>query len=813
MRGILLQNHKVKGPTMKPAPLTQRRSRAVQSLSSIAGLLLQCFALIICSLGAASAEYSSEGYPKPVSFRQITPELVPKYDWIQMVVSDLHVHTRKRAAALFKESHPERPVLIQINCEGLGLWGSWESVPRQRFEDLGILDSRLIEEAPMLEIFSSGIYPLPDFLGYWTYDAGATVLDLIPADKEVVTIRVTDVVAFRPNDAAVTVRELKARVGQESYMKDVVICPVNEDGERDWLNAELASTTAVDLENGTITLRRWRTGMPWKAHPGGTYIAPHSVLTYPYTPLHALDLTPASKDTKFLQPFLPNLTRHCPRDPRTGLNATEWLARHYAKVKRETYPEADGIVFDVSVGTYYPSGRVSSRVDCDHDGQVDNFLFDGVNHWPLGIFDFFRLLREGKRDAFEGLGDEVILASDSNSNEDQRFFSLLNGGEYEHSMLMDGPFTRFMFSSRIDRLLLWSERGRKPDVTFVDNKYPDQVHHGGDPAGFKVPMTLSSYRLDMASACMGSGYAGKGVGRVTGDADPQLAQYPGEKEQRREFGGPLPLDYDEYHRGTDSVRGWLGKPSGAPVRLTSHLGPVLYRFGPESPLPVLRATSGPWRSAPAVRQGESGFRLIVEEVGLWQSHRDSFKLRADLPLPGIPFKKHGEYALRFRVRHASPFKHLDAAYASIPRNITLRLAVNGTVGDKETVRGFGYLQEVLVFEEEREVILSMIGPADGEGILQLGVSENRGEVEIFDLELREGCPDVLARRFENGFVILNGSSFSPVAVPLRNLDPAGNLRRIHGTQDPGHNNGELVGETVEIAPQDALFLKKALTTP
>ena len=761
--------------------------------------------LMACMSGLAEAGPPDSGYPRPVSFRKITPELVPQYDWIQMAISDMHVHTRKNAAALFKARYPERPVLIQINCEGLGLWGSWESVPRQRFEDLGLLDPGLATKAPALEIFSAGIYPLPDFLGYWTYDAGATTLEPIPAGQEIVKLCVSDAAVFRPNDAPVTIRELKARVGQESYMKDVVICPLKAGGERDWLNAELASTTAVDLDQGTITVRRWHTGKLWRNHPAGTYVAPHSVLTYPYTFLHALDLTSASKATKFLQPFLPNLTRYCPRDPRTGLNAAEWLARHYAKVKRENYSEADGFVFDVSVGTYYPSGRVSERVDCNNNGEVDNFLFDGVNHWPLGIFDFFRLLREGRDGAFKGLGDELILASDSNSNEDQRFFSLLNGGEYEHSMLIHGPFSRFMYSSRIDRLLLWAQRGRKPDVTFIDNKYPDQAYHGGNAADLKGPMTLSAFRLDMASACMGSGYVGKGVGRVTGDADPELAQYPGQKAQRRQFGSPLPLDYDEYHQGTDNVRGWLGEPVSSPVRLTSHLSPVLYRFGSNSPLPVMRSKSDPWRAAPVERVPGNGLRLSVKEVGLWHSHRDSFKLRADLPLQGVQFKKHGEYSLKFRVRHTSPFKHLDAAYASIPRNITLRLVVNGTIGERNEVLGFGYMQEALVFEEEREVVPTMIAPADGEGILQLGLAENRGEIQIRDLELREGCPDVLARRFENGLVILNGSTFSPATVCMRNIDPSGRYRRIHGTQDPVHNNGKIVGEAVDISPQDAAF--------
>jgi arylsulfatase A-like enzyme len=72
---------------------------------------------------------------------------------------------------------------------------------------------------------------------------------------------------------------------------------------------------------------------------------------------------------------------------------------------------------------------------------------------------------------------------------------------------------------------------------------------------------------------------------------------------------------------------------------------------------------------------------------------------------------------------------------------------------------------------------------------------------------------VLARRFENGLVILNGSTFWPAAVPIRDVDPSGDYRRIRGTQDPSHNNGETIDDTVRIAPQDAIFLVRQPASP
>jgi hypothetical protein len=306
---------------------------------------------------------------------------------------------------------------------------------------------------------------------------------------------------------------------------------------------------------------------------------------------------------------------------------------------------------------------------------------------------------------------------------------------------------------------------------------------------------------------MGSGYAGKGIGRVAGGADPALADYPGKREQHRQFGAPLPPMYDEYHGGAANVWGWLGQPVSGPLRFTSHLGPVIYRFGVDTPLPTMRAKDSAWQAGLPERRGDHGFRVSVEEVGLWRSRRQGFSLAAELPIPDVQFRQYNEYAISFRVHGTSPFRHLGMEYAAIPRNITLRLVVDGQIGDRSKVAFAGFIQEALVFEQEREVVLTLIAPADGSGILQICLSENRGTVVISDLTIREGCADVMARRFENGMVVLNGSSFTPVTVPLREAGSIRPYRRLQGTQDPDHNDGSPVGEQIAIPSGDAVFLR------
>ncbi|MCL5271417.1 MAG: hypothetical protein M1457_12895, partial [bacterium] len=588
-----------------------------------------------------------------------------------------------------------------------------------------------------------------------------------------------------------------------ALLKDVVIYERRPDGAPDWAAAEWASVTAVNEASRTVTLRRWNTGHPWPARPAGAWLAPNAVNLY----------YGGGKGRPVIKPFLPNLTRFCPRDPRTGLNAAEWLARHWAEVKRRHYPLADGYVFDVSAGTYYPSDRVSARVDADNDGKPDGFFFDGIQYWPLGVCDFLDLLRAGLPGRFEGLGQGALLASDSNHSEDQRFFDRLNGAEYEFGMVKywggPGPL-EFMFSSMLDRLLLWAERGRKPDVTYISNKYPDEAYHGGDASLLKPPMTLSQFRLDLASACMGSGYIHKDPARVPNGQE-SLLDYAGRREQLAKYRQTPPLDYDEFHRGSDRVERWLGRPLGPPRRVTETLGPVLYRFDGAAPLPAMIAADPAWQGALPRRAAADTLALAATQTGCWRTYiDDAYKLYADLPLPGVAVHAHAEYAVRFRVRGTGKFQELDPRYRTIPINIRLRLAAGGILlaprdaGNPNRKKGF--VQECFVFPEPREIVLTLIAPADGPAALHIDLSETAGQVEIAGLEMRTGCADVMVRPFEHGLALLNGSHFGATAVPLARLFPGERFRRIFGPQAPAVNDGQPVGETVRLPALDGLLL-------
>lgn len=766
---------------------------------------LKTTSVLIFALACGAAAES--GYPRPLSFRSISPAAVADghFDHIEMAISDLHTYARKDAAQTFKEKFPDRLALIQINMERTGLWGSWQTLPPQRLADLGWLDPAAIAGNPQLEILGDGRYPMPDFAGFWTYDAGDNILNTIPAGAETVTVKVGLPERFKPSTHVVTVRTLKEITGQDFVHRDVVIRPRGKDGEPDWLNAEMGTITALDEAAGTVTIRRWKTANPWKAHPAGTYIAANSVLLYIRNEFEKTGSDPARR---ILQPWLPNLTEFAPRDPRTGLNAREWLARWYAGFWKKHGASLDGMVFDVSVGTFYPSTRVSSQADCNNDGRPDAFFFDNINYWPLGIHDFFHTLRHGLPKVFEGVGDGCLLASDSNHNEDQRFFHLLNGGEYEYSMnpVWHMPYT---LSGMIDRLLLWGERGRKPDVTFVSSKVPDEAYHGGDRSRLKGVMTLSHWRMDMAAACMTSGYLGKDISRTIGQGPEaqELLNYPGSASLRRKYRFPPPPVYDEFHGGTGTNFNWLGRPSGPPQRADAHLGPLLYRYDAAAAGPAMQA-QGEWKAGAVSRTGRA-FTLRAEKVGPWLEEHDSWNCYGTLPLGNTAFEKDAEYTVRFTVQGSNPWKGLSPRYSSIPKNLRVRFNVDG-VQQIQLLPSFkgSYFQEVLVFEAPRECVLTLKAPASGTGAIEFDLSENAGEVTIGNLEIRKGCGDVLYRKFEQGLVVFNGSYSEPVAVDFARLCPGESYARIKGAQDPVHNNGERVEGSLSIPPHDGYFLRR-----
>ncbi len=762
------------------------------------------------------------GYPLQVSFRQESPGMLEAdQDKIEMVVSDHHLNIRQYGHEAFAEKFPGKPVLIHVGGEFIS---ANAYSPLQMVKDRGLYegdvrDRYLSTRSGFEEILNEDFLPMPGFLGYWVYEAGVNALEEIPAGQYV-TVRVPSTKGFEPRQVTPGAHRgpLIQLNGNDLVSRIVVVCPRDDQGELDWVHAELAEVAGINIKEESITLRRFHNGERFPPLPTGSYIAASAPVWDRIVDWGRRNLpeTHPFHDPVW-QFFMPNFTPLCPVDPGTGLNAAQWFARHFVERKKKYYPNSGGYALDVCTDTHFPKPHHVAFADIDNDGVVDRGFIDGVSWWALGMHDFVYYMREGVLGIFEGMGYDLLVTWDATDNDDQRLFHLLNGAEFEHSMIhgIGWGAMQHKYSGNLNRLLLWGERAVEPNITFVSNKYPDEAYRGGTPEYFieaqkaRPVYALHHKRLDLASACMAAGFFHASAGR----GNPSfLNDYPGKSEQRRIYGAPLLQDYDELHQGIDNLRNWLGRPLGVPVRYRGHLGPVLYAFSRQSPLPRIISEDTEWKVADPQRAGRSGFVVDVKAIGPYTSSEQNFTLIAQLPIEGIVLEELAEYAVTFDIRGSSPYKYIAPRYRPIPKNIHLRLRVGDTLIPASAppsykAAGKGYYQECMVFEETRSVHLTLQASASGEGMLEICISEVPGNIEISNLEIRKGCADVLYREFENGLVILNGSSTTDVDIDLGSLFPGKRFERLKGTQDPVHNDGSLA-ERILLGKRDGIFLKR-----
>lgn len=770
----------------------------------------------------AAVVESEPGYPRQVVFRRDTPAMLEAdQDKIDMVVSDHHVWTRLYGHEKFAGNHPGKPVLVHVGGDFIS--GN-AYTPRQMLEDRGLVggeiaDLYIASRRGHAEVLREDFLPAPSFLGYWVYEAGVDTSSKSAAGPKVV-LDVPDPKRFEPRLAtpATARAELKKLTGSELVPRIVVLCPRNETGALDWPRAELGEVMETDAAAGRITVRRFNAGGTFPELHAGTYVAASApVWDRSFVWGTRSGKIPDSHPLKSpVWPFLmPNFSPLCPVDPSNGLNAAQWFARQFIERKRAYYPQSSGYALDVATDTHFPKSQHVEFADLDNDGVVDRGFVDGVSWWALGLHDFVHYMREGVAGKFDGLGRDLLITWDSTDNNGQRLFHLVNGAEYEHTMIVgagSGP-AEHMYSSRLDRLLLWAERALAPNITFISNKQPNEAYHGGTPeelaaAQKKRPNYALHYaRLDMASSCLAAGYVNLGSTRsVPGN----LIEYPGRQEEIDKYGVPRLQDYDEFHRGEDGVRHWLGQPLGPAARYRNHLGPVVYSFGESSAMSEVSSSDPRWEAATPERVPPDGFRVEVRRIGPYVSGDQVFTLSLRLPLAGLVLEEMAEYAVSFNLRATSPYGQVASRYAPIPRNISLRFKVGDRIHPANVpvaVRSKGYYQECLAFPESRRVELTLQAPATGEGVLEICIAEAPGTVEISNLEIRRGCADVLYREFENGLVLVNGSSVSPVEIDVPTLFPGAAFSRLKGTQDPVHNNGE-PAKQVMLGVRDGIFLQR-----
>ena len=349
------------------------------------------------------------------------------------------------------------------------------------------------------------------FAGHWLYHTGCRVTTDVPAQPGECELRVEDPRLFRVN---------MGRYGDTN--DDLCLCALGPDGKPDWNQSEQLELLAVDRAAKTLRVRRGAFGTAPRAFAAGkAYLAAHLVEG------------PWEKKAHLL--WLYNYSTHCPRDAR-GRNCVDALVNDLAPrfLPGGALRSFDGLEFDVLMFSPYGGNR---EVDANGDGKADGALFDGINTYGLGVFEFCRRLREK-------LGPDKIIMADGHSEHHQRSFGVLNGIESEGWPDLSDPDLAD-WSGGLNRHEFWRLNAFKPALNYINHKFVERSTKPGEVEKM-TPIPLSISRLVMAAGLFTDSTftycilptSGKDVGV-----------------------------YDELRMGAANRLHWLGKPLAPPVRL------------------------------------------------------------------------------------------------------------------------------------------------------------------------------------------------------------------------------------------------------
>ncbi len=707
------------------------------------------------AFGRAIDSLTRAGFPRAMDFRHLGPGSASVHGHNQVLLVDL-IGEKIAAARDFKRRFPDRLVLMQVNDEPNGTWGSWFTVTS------GFALKEGLRHRP--DVFPSETWP-----GHWLMSAGGTLRSAISDSQAALTVDVDHAERFE-----------KKRFGKP-VLPDVLIYARPGDIP-DFTRANYATVTAVDADAGTVTLERWpeREARPWLAFEAGeAYVAPSCGDIYGML-------------GKTLKTWLPNLTKHCPRHPETGLTAAEAWAEHFATLWRDRIAAGDGPVPDGYQFDWATFEAHNPSADCDNDGAADGCELNGVSYWALGMHDFFVNLRAK-------LGDEVLLLADSGSPNSPRGFDVLNGSENEEFPAF-GDYR--LLSAQLDLHLYWCREAREPRISYLQSRFPCELY-GADRVGTDKYRPSSRLRMNAAAACMGFGVHTYRDG------------LPEEVSCIVEGGGDVEFDLDEHHAGDEGGYGWLGLPVEEPRRIdvageelltVDAAGWELAQEGhdADAETSAVEHTFGDDAPTSAREADVTGLSPVSDPaagLGGWTGHRLRRMWAARLLSPPVgPTVESGEEVVLTMWLDADPQNDdiEGERYAAFPREVGFRLEQGDALGPMQTV---------LAGPKPRRLDLTLTAPATGHPRLAVGVGCELGPVWVGGVRLRRGCAEVLARRFEAGAILMNGSQSAAWEFDLPALFPDMELRRIRGSQSPQVNTGEALGGSLRLGPLDGAFLR------
>lgn len=707
-------------------------------------------------------EVISGGYPRAFYFRLAEDlarfERLPYDVWektflplggVQMKALDEEISGPNDAiidyGTRLKQRHPEKMVLLHYNAHGRD-----PHFDRSKF-----------------------------FAGHWVYFNGARTLSDIPAEPGETDIVVEDTELFRM-DVGRVLSVLGKDLGPRNAPDDIGLCILDASGKPDWSQSEQVQLVSIDAARHTIRVRRGSYGTAPRAFPAGkAYAAAHSV-EGPWGEVNLVDGGDfyVMKDPNVRPHATPkcnlmwtyNYSTQSPRDAQ-GRQCVDVLIDEFVSFfgpggRLEAF---DGVQFDVSIESYQKllsarhSMKGKRRGDLNADGRPDDGLFDGMDSYGQGLFQFYDRL--GQR-----LGKDRMVLSDSNVQKLGPFESL-NGMEIEGFSRIE----KWGVSAIMNKLRAFNQFGRAPALSYLNHKEWTNGRKWSD-----VPFQY--HRYVMATMIM---------------ADAAITHFASIKPGAGELFGT----FDELQKGTEHQYGWLGQALGDGIPLAARGRNILGGADVAKWAPRVEPVDG---SSVSVMDGalriaatEGSKRPQAGAATPWPDHPDllahpdliGFRLK-DIPVP----EAGTDLFVRIRSRGQAP----TIAPAKTYRRLASVNLVDAKVKEPMKTSAFvseGWFEATYAFAQL---------PA-GNKALEF-VVEGTEPAWIDRIEVY-AHPNAMIREFEKGVVLVNMSE-RPYTFDLEKLTPGKRYRRLSGSmqQDPQTNNGAPITEPVTLNPRDGLFL-------
>ena len=564
--------------------------------------------------------------------------------------------------------------------------------------------------------------------------------------------RVTSDLPASGETAVVTVEDpalFSMSVGKKARFPDTMtICALKPDGTPDWLITESVDLIAIDPKARRLTIRRAvlrSYARQWKA--GAAYMAPVAVDGQ-------YDIFDGSAPMNM---WKYNFSLDAPPDAQ-GQHLPEMLAADLIRKLQPGGPADffDGVTFDVM--PFLLNKAQTGDAETHNAGYIKRFGYaledldtNGDGKPDLAVRDGVDRFAAGVADLLsrlrEGLGPNRLIMMDANRRVDR----LLNGVEVEGwPEYPDAELKEW--SSGVNDQLFWAAHGATPSVRYIHRYGPDKE---------RTPRS----RLIMAAAQL------LGCALVT-------------QQNPRPTKGEAWGAFDELKMGVEHRLHWLGQPREAARRLALE-GEDLFQGEGASMVKAFQARWSSVDGSVAFASGPPGLTLRARQP----EQRAFSATLAGVPAPGA------DLVIALKVK-ADPMRGMPG---EIARKITVRLVAHGgkvNVGAAQWTWADGqWFNPAFYFRGLKSEAVDVVVEC-----------EDSGPVYIQDVRAYAQV-DAMSRDFDGGLVLANPGLSSRV-FDLAAMYPGGKFRRIRGSanQDLKVNNGEPVGASVTVAPNDGLFL-------